>query len=226
MRSLDEGTTWASMSPHGFGVTEWAERCPAGEGRAYSFGMSDDGRLLTVTSSGPDHWPFTTVLGPSEFEVLAASADDTALVAALGRAETREVRLRLCRYRQSCGDLMSPAVPGVGTAPRLPLDLARVKGVTVLAANMHGLVRVSSSRDDGRSWTPFTVAFDPQAYPDLHTDIAVPDRMLVAGARLLLYGAARKPTDTYPWLFSDDFGASWRSPRGDWRLARAEVGRR
>jgi hypothetical protein len=224
MRSLDEGTTWASISPHVSGVMEWAERCPAGEGRAYTFGMSSDGQFLTVTSSGPDHWPFSTVLGPSELDILAASADDTTLVVALAREPARDVSLRLCRYGQGCGDLAAPAVPGVGTALGLPLDIARVKGVTVLAVNMRGLVRVSSSRDDGRSWTPFTVAFDPEAYPDLRTDVAVPDRLLVAGGRLLLYGATRKPSETYPLLFSDDFGASWRSPRGDSLVARADLG--
>ena len=40
------------------------------------------------------------------------------------------------------------------------LDIARVRGTTVLAITTKDVVRVTSSRDEGRTWTPFYVAFD------------------------------------------------------------------
>ncbi len=212
LRSVDQGVSWSLVAPHSAGMAELAERCPAGESRAYTIGVGEDGRFLTVTSLGPDSLPFTASLGKSSLELIGAGCDDTALVAALAPERSRDVTFRLCRYRQACADLAVPPLPGVGTRPRLPLDVARLRGVTVLAVNMHGIVRVTSSRDDGQSWTPFTVAFDPEAYPDLRADSGVPDRMVSAGTRLLLYGAARTEAATYPLLVSDDFGASWRSP--------------
>jgi hypothetical protein len=226
LRSLDQGVSWSPISQHSAGMAELAERCPAGDSRSYTLSIAEDGRFLTVTSLGPDSLPFTAPLGKASLELVGAGCDDTALVAALAAERSRDVTLRLCRYRQGCTDLAPPSLPGVGIAPRLPLDIARLRGVTVLAVNMHGIVRVTSSRDDGQTWTPYTVAFDPEAYPEVRGDVGVPDRMVSAGSRLLLYGAARAPTGIYPLLVSDDFGASWRSPPPPLRVARALIGRR
>jgi hypothetical protein len=87
--------------------------------------------------------------------------------------------------------------------------VVRAAGVTVLAVPSHGIVRVASSRDDGATWTPFTVAFDPAAYPELRFDVPAPDRLYVSGKRVLLFGAPPKPNMRFPVLASDDFGASW-----------------
>jgi hypothetical protein len=89
-------------------------------------------------------------------------------------------------------------------------DVARVSGVTLLAVEMRGIVRVVSSRDDGASWTPPAVAFDASEYPDLHADVAVPSRLLTIGGRVFLYGATARSGQSYPLLASDDQGASFR----------------
>jgi hypothetical protein len=226
LRSPDQGATWTSAPPHTAGMAELTERCPAGENRWYTLGLGPDARFLTVTSLGSDGVPFTAALGKSSLELVGAACDDTALVAALANEQARDVVLRLCHYRQICTDLVVPPLPGVGATPRLPLDIARLRGVTVVAVNMYGIVRVTSSRDDGQTWTPYAVAFDREAYPEVRADVAVPDRLVAAGGRLLLYGAARSPTATYPLLVSDDFGASWRSPPQTLRVARVAPGRR
>jgi hypothetical protein len=100
----------------------------------------------------------------------------------------------------------------VNAAPRYPLDVARVDGTTVLAVSMHGVVRVTSSRDDGVTWTPYAVAFDRAEHPTLHEDAATPDHLLAIGSRLLLYAGATQPNQPYPVLVSDNGGASWRTP--------------
>ena len=97
---------------------------------------------------------------------------------------------------------------GLGT-PQYPLDIARVGGATVLAVPTQGIVRVASSRDDGRTWTPFSVAFDPESQPSA-VGSGAPERLLVVGARVLLHGIPRASGESYPVLFSDDQGASWR----------------
>jgi hypothetical protein len=105
-----------------------------------------------------------------------------------------------------------PRLGASGPPVRYPLDIARIDGATIIAAPMHGIVRVTSSRDEGRSWAPLIVAFDPDAHPDLRFDAPSPDRLFVAGKRVLLYGLAPGPQATYPVLVSEDLGASFRTP--------------
>jgi hypothetical protein len=90
-------------------------------------------------------------------------------------------------------------------------DVARVEGVTVIATARAGIVRVRSSRDEGRTWTPDTVAFDWAAQP-IATDVKVPSRLLALDNELWLFGAARQG-QSYPVLYSLDMGASWYAPR-------------
>ena len=92
------------------------------------------------------------------------------------------------------------------------MDLARVRGTTIVALTMGGVVRVASSRDDGRTWTPFSVAFDEAEHRELRTDVPIAGRLLVLGERVFLYGGGNKPQHTYPVLVSDDLGASFRAP--------------
>jgi hypothetical protein len=77
---------------------------------------------------------------------------------------------------------------------------------------MHGIVRVTSSRDEGRTWTPLTVAYDPEAHPGLRFDAPEPDHLFVSGKRVLLYGVPQRANGTFPVLVSEDFGASFRTP--------------
>jgi len=92
------------------------------------------------------------------------------------------------------------------------VDIARIDGTTVLATSKHGVVRVSSSRDAGKTWTPFTVAFDAES-SGVNTAVKVPSRLLTLGDMLVLYGGAPKPGMTYPVLMSKDHGASWGAPQ-------------
>lgn len=188
-----------------------AERCGVGE-RHFTIGRSDDGKLTLVASLGPDAPPSTTPLATAEREVFAAACDDGALVAAVKAEDSRDVSLLVCRHRERCAPMPLPRFSGVGTFPRFPLDVARLDGATVIAVVMHGIVRVASSRDDGKSWTPFAVAFDPEAAAGLRTSVKTPTRLLAVGKRVLLHGVGKKPKDTYPVLVSDDLGASWRAP--------------
>jgi hypothetical protein len=184
--------------------------------------LTEDTAQLTVASLGPDAPAFTTELASSELTVFAAACDEHALVVALRREDSPEVTARVCPFRSACTELSLPRFAGVVTPPRFPLDLARIDGVTVLAVSMHGIVRVASSRDAGRSWTPYCVAFDLGAHPTLSGDVSVPDRLLALGSRLLLYAGAPDPTQDYFVLASDDAGASWRTPetpRGSERMA-------
>ncbi len=205
-RTSDGGLTWFPAPLHT--ARSFAERCGAGE-RSYTFAV--DGKNYVVHSHGPEGPPTAFALARAEAQILAAACDERAVVAAVSLEGSQEVTAFLCPHRAACTVLELPIFPGTGSHPRAPLDLARIDGVTVLAVPMHDVVRVASTRDDGRSWTPYSVAFDTQAHPETRLDVAVPGRLLTLGKRVVLYGAAPKPSQTYPVLFSDDAGASWRS---------------
>lgn len=212
-KSADGGVSWTPGSVRQPGLASFAERCAAVNGvHSFTFVSSDDGRRTLVTSQGPDGAPASVDLAPAALNIVGAACDEDALVAALTAPGSRDVTLALCPYRQPCRALPMPVFAGVGASPRFPLDVARLDGTTIIAVAMHGVVRVASTRDDGRSWTPFSVAFDVAAHQEVRTRVAVPDRLLVVGKRVLLYGGADRPADTYPVLISDDLGAAWRTP--------------
>ncbi len=212
LQSADRGLTWRPAPGQRPLVEAFAERCPAGQDRAYTFGLSDDDRHSTVTSLGPDASSYTVELAAAELTVFAAGCDERALVAALRRDDSKDVTFKLCPFRKRCRSLPVPAFAGVNASPRYPLDLARVGGTTVLAVPMRGVVRVTSTRDDGVTWTPYAVAFDRAEHPALQRGVPTPGRLLSIGSRLLLYAGAAQPTQPYPVLVSDNAGASWRTP--------------
>jgi hypothetical protein len=212
-RSDDDGVDWTPAPVRSGGVAGFAGRCSGqGSEHSFSFGLSDDGRRTAVTSFGPDGAPETVDLAPSNQSVFAAACDDQALVAAISPHRSRDVTLLFCPYRDACHPMALPRFRGVGAQPRYPLDIARMHGTTILAVTMHGIVRVASTRDDGKSWTPFTVAYDEGAHPGARARVKVPGRLLAIGKRVLLYGGSPQPSWTYSVLASDDDGAAWRRP--------------
>ena len=102
-----------------------------------------------------------------------------------------------------------PRISPEGEFARFPLDVARVDGTTVVATTMRGIVRVASTRDDGATWTPFTVAFDPAERGGGSETAA---HLVTSGRRLLMFGATSAASSSYWALSSDDAGASWHAP--------------
>lgn len=117
------------------------------------------------------------------------------------------VVLRHCALRESCADLSLP--------PNVPLgrqvDVARVGRDTIVATSHRGLTRVTTSRDDGRTWTPWTLVFDASAVEA--AGLEPPTKLLAVGDRLLLHGAPRADGGQYLLLVSEDRGASFHAPR-------------
>jgi hypothetical protein len=194
------GTVGASSLAH----------CTAADGVSYALVLSPDHKTKLLRSRTADGVETDAAFAPAEARVFAVSCDTRGAVVAAGREGTRDVALFSCGYLGECRQMPLPRLGGA-LLPRYPLDVARVDGVVVVAVPMHGIVRVASSRDDGRSWTPFTVAYDPEAHPELRFDVKTADHLRVVNRRLLLSGNGRS-NETYPVLASDDAGASWRAP--------------
>jgi len=219
--SLVQASAYAAEAPHpvelprpgasrGVAPQRSLARCDSPKG-SYLLGLSADRRSKIVRSLSPSGVASDATLSSADARVFAVSCDAAAVVVALGRPGARDVELVTCAHLGSCAKAPLPRLGSAGF-PTYPLDVVRAAGVTVLAVPMHGIVRVASSRDDGATWTPFTVAFDPAAHPELRFDVQVPDRLLVTGKRVLLHGAASTPSATFPVLASDDYGASWHAP--------------
>lgn len=218
-QTSDGGVQWQPLSVQDPRVAAIEGRC-FGEDpqRAFAIGLDESRSAVKVASLGEGGVQRTSDLPRGLNQVLAVACDETALVVALARANTREpvsddavAQLFVCAHGGSCQTMKAPVL-GEGLSLRPPLDLARSAGTTIVAVTRHGLVRTASSRDNGQSWAPFIVAFDAAGQPQLRTEVQEPSRLLALGKRVVLYGGAPRPDMTYPVLASDDLGASWHTP--------------
>jgi len=222
--SLVQASAYATEAPHpadlprpgvghGSPPLRSLSRCVVGQSeRTFLLTLSPNKRMKIVRTVTPEGVTSDALLAPAEARVFSASCDERGLVAAIGREGSRDVALLACAYLGGCTPVALPRFGAGGPAPRYPLDVARVDGVTVVAVAVRGIVRVASTRDDGLSWTPFTVAFDYESHPELRFDAGVPDRLFVSEKRLVLYAVAPRPTATFPMLVSEDAGASFHAP--------------
>ncbi|MBX3127480.1 MAG: hypothetical protein KF718_12230 [Polyangiaceae bacterium] len=207
LSSTDGGTVW-SVAPVSAGRA-FAERCGSPE-RWFAFSLNGAANTVLVTSHGAGVASEPVPLARADAELFATSCDDTTLVAALKAKGRRDVVLKLCSHGAGCRPLELPRFGSSELVPRYPLDVARVKGAIVLATNMNGILRVTSSRDDGRSWTPYNVALDG-VRAGKRGGGGQRVHLLPLDDRVMLYTGAGEPSTEYPVLFSDDFGASWRA---------------
>ena len=207
--SGDAGLTWR---PGGrTEASELLDRCVVDdEGRAFSLSLTESGRQV-VLSQGPGAPPQAAMLSEAEERLVSLSCDDSALVAVLAGAETAEgwvpATVRLCPFRRPCRDLL---VPELGEGLYFPVDAVRVSGDTVVARSYAGVTRATSSRDDGRSWAPWVVAFDAES--SQLPESAAPVRLLKVGERVILAGVPSSERAPYVQLASDDHGASFHAP--------------
>lgn len=204
-KSNDGGATF-KPAPAGL-ARDFAERCPTGsDGR--SFVLRGDGEATSVVSAGPSGDVSSAALAKSGENVLAVACDERALVAAVRPEHASRAVLEQCSFAGPCATLTPPSLGRADLGLDYPLDLARVAGTTVVALKMGNMVRVTSSRDNGASWTPLAVAYDGGEQPLSGT--RMPTELLTIGRRVLLHGSAQRSNDTYGVLYSDDQGASFR----------------
>jgi hypothetical protein len=205
----DRGVSFRPLARRGDVFDARAERCQSPDGRKeYRLTPREDGGAEQVLFSLEGAEPSTSELAPPSERLLGTGCDERSLVALT--AERERLHLRVCPFGGRCGELPLPA--GLSTASVNAVDVAKLKGTVVLSAAQDGVVRVISSRDEGRTFTPPVVAFDATEYPELALVRRPPARLLALGDRLLLFGGPVKGTDSYPVLASDDQGVSFRTP--------------
>lgn len=205
----DRGISFRSLARRGDVFEAHAERCASVDGRRiYRLSPREDGGAQQVLFSLEGGEPQASELSPINERVLGTGCDERSLVVLT--ADRERLHLRLCPFAGRCGEL--PLPPTLLGAPPSGVDVAKLKGTVVLSSSQDGVVRVVSSRDEGRTFTPPVVAFDAAEYPELALARRAPSRLLSLGDRLLLFGGAVKGNDAYPVLASDDQGVSFRTP--------------
>ena len=203
-KSSDGGATFKPALPSL--AREFAERCALGDERGLV--LRSDGDATSVVSLTGDAATTSASLAKSGETVVAVACDERALVAAVKPASASRLTLVQCGFGAACTPLAAPNLGRPELGLDYPLDLARVGGTTVLALKMGNIVRVTSSRDGGTSWTPLCVAYDGGEHP--LSPARMPTELLTVGKRVLLHGSAVRGNDTYGLLYSDDQGASFR----------------
>lgn len=212
--TTDGGVTWSERGLGDLGAL--VASCGVSDAQdGFRFALSDAGDAIVVESYRGGVLRYTAPLVPANTQILAASCDATALVTATRQDESSSVKLFVCPHTARCRAAEPPRHEGVDAELRYPLDVARVDGTIVVSTLQHGVVRVSSSRDDGHFWTPLTVVFDSRQIA-LPAGATPPWHLLALGQRTLLYGEGAKTrrgrSDSYPVVVSEDHGASWRTP--------------
>jgi hypothetical protein len=210
LKSTDNGLTWRPGTLAA--SSDFAERCLTGDGRAYELSLSTDHDVLEIHSIEQDGTAHTTQLAPESSTVYSLACDERAVVALVRAQGSKTSELYDCPFAGRCSLMPGPrpeASPGLFEQA---LDVARVHGTTVIAVTHRDVVRVTSSRDEGRTWTPFYVAFDAAEHPEVRADVRTPSRLLTVDGRVFLYGGGNRGAQSYSVLVSDDHGASFRTP--------------
>ena len=210
LKSTDNGLTWRAGTMAA--TSDFAERCVTGDGRAFELATSADHDMLEVNSIEQDGTAHATPLAPESSTVYALACDERALVLLLRAQGSKLSELYNCPFAGRCSLMPGPRAEASPGLFQQTLDVARVHGTTVLSVTHRDIVRVTSSRDEGRTWTPFYVAFDASEHPEVRADVRTPSRLLTVDGRVFLYGGANRSTQSYSVLVSDDHGASFRSP--------------
>jgi hypothetical protein len=207
--TADRGVTFRPLARRGDVFEQHAERCASLDGRrVYRLTPREDGSAQQVLFSLEGSEPQTSELSSINERLLGSGCDERSLVVLT--ADRERLHLRLCPFGGRCGEL--PLPPSILAAPPSGVDVAKLKGTVVLSSAQDGVVRVVSSRDEGRTFTPPVVAFDAAEYPELGLARRAPSRLVSLGDRLLLFSGAVKGSDVYPILASDDQGVSFRTP--------------
>lgn len=207
-RSRD-GRTWNRTSAWQSAVDGHANRCVVGtSGLTFGVDANAGGRAALQVSDGFSERDRRVELGGAGERVAALACDETgAVVLTKGK---NVARVFACPAQAaSCRELK---LPEFGRRTDVALDVARVARTVVVAISKDGLVRVTTSRDEGVTMTPLSLVFDAKDAQVAALASGVVPTLLPLGKRLLLQlaptaGVARG--DVYA-LLSEDYGASFR----------------
>ncbi len=208
LRTRDRGLNWAPTSAWQDALDGHAHHCVADVmGTRFTLGPSHSGAapallLGTIGGMGTERREF----GTTNDSVLRIACDATGAVVLSQRKIDRSYHVYACPIAGNCREVM---LPPPARQRDILIDVARVARTIVVALSKDGLVRVTTSRDEGASMTPLSLVFDSRDAHMAGLDATVVPTLLGFDKHLSLSLAA--PRSGARWaLGSDDFGASFR----------------
>ena len=209
VRSRDRGRNWTPTSPWQAALEGTSDRCSS-DGSERAFGL-DGHRANTgpaIVYYNSDVKTGQSVLGGPNHHIVSLGCDESAAVV-IADAGNREYGIWQCSSDLPCRALPTPPILQGLLADGI--DIARIRGAIVIAITQGPVVRVVSSRDEGRSYTPFTIALD-------HADSVIaekgryfPAQLLAIGGSVVMVEEAESISMPALALVSNDFGASWHA---------------
>lgn len=210
LESVDGGQVWTKGSLSAPGLGEHAGRCAANDARQSFLFEHEDGKIAVVSLAGDD--PVGRTVLRIRAEPRKSSCDNNTALFVAEPPDNEAPYVVLCQHAGRCGKLQVPASWTSGS-----FDIAELDGVAVVATLTAGVVRVRSSRDRGKTWTPATIAMD---LGGVGQNLEV--HLQPTGQNLLLWVSDEGKRKAYPLAVSADYGASFRgadpvTPRPDVR---------
>jgi hypothetical protein len=208
-RSRDRGLRWASTSVNQLALEGHAEHCMAADGElriglvpaanasrpALAFG--------SLTGLGVDRREF----GNPGDQVTRVACDASGAVALAKHKGDPAAHVYACPISGRCREMVLPALFAVADAF---VDVARVNRTIVVVAVRDGLVRVTTSRDEGASSTPLSLVFDARAQLALGIEPSLVPNLFGFERQVEL--VLSNPSGTRTWgLVSNDAGASFHA---------------
>ena len=209
MRSRDRGRKWMPTSPWQSALQGTNERC-ASDGSERTFGLVSRRAGVGPSVVYFDHESKTGqsfVGGPNSLVVSLACDEIAATI--VTKSDGGEFGIWLCAANEPCKALPLPSIFSDLSADGI--DVARLRGATVIAISQGLVVRVISTRDDGRSYTPFTVALDHDDNFGAGHAGYLPAQLLSIAGNLIMTQETVTGNAPSVALVSSDFGASWRA---------------
>ncbi len=209
VRSRDRGRKWTSTSPWQSALQGTGDRCSSdGSDRAFGLDEHRPGSGPSIVYYDHDTRTGQSWLGGPNHQVISLGCDENAGVA-ITQFDKGNLGIWLCIFDQSCKPLPTPPIFEDSSAGGI--DVARTRGSIVIAITQGSVVRVVSSRDDGRSYTPFTVVIDhDECSSTPHSDYSPANLLAIAGNLILTQEATSDKIHTLA-IVSNDFGASWHA---------------
>lgn len=208
-RSRDLGHNWAPTSPWQTALQGTANRC-ANESGELAFAVeaiSAEGSVSVKYFRQESRTGQSKI--PRPMRALRAFTCDETAALLLTSTTSNQWELWLCVADQPCRVLPTPAqLDGLAVQG---VDIARQKGANIVAVTQGSLVRVLSSRDDGRSYTPFTVAIDRSELAFPARPVLRPAQLLAIANTVLLIQEPVSGSGSSLALSSVDQGASWHT---------------
>jgi hypothetical protein len=208
-RSRDNGRSWTATSAWQSALDGHAHHCVANAtGSRFALAPVRAGAppallLGNLTAMGTERHEFGSPLDV----VLRVACDESGAVTLIERKGAVNYHVFTCPIGSHCREVV---LPPEARQRDVLVDVARVARTVVIALSRDGLVRVTTSRDEGVTMTPLALVFDARDsnLPAAETRF-VP--ALIGFDKQLQLTLSMQGGPTRYTLWSDDYGASFRA---------------